>query len=351
MKISDLDNNTFARIYNTSAPLLLRGAPGIAKTAKVMQFCEEKGLGLVVELLPAMDAPDAMGFLIPSKDADGSPVSRYAKPNWLQRIEATGKEQGVLLLDEFLAADHLVMKAFAPLMSERAIGQWQLPDGWVVWMTGNRQSDKAGANRILSHITNRLFLIDVSSDPKGWAAWASDHGVHPMIVAFALARPDIVFSDEPSKDPNAPACTPRSLTKVNDLLTMGVEGNNLPTDNISRELVAGAIGEGAAMELFSFISTRDELPEIEDILADPKGAKLPAEHRLDAQYVAAQMCVHYANAETVEPLFVYATRLNRELQTSVAMQMLRKSGGALHNSKVLSKWIAENKALITATTV
>lgn len=350
MKISSLNNNTLSRLFDTNEPVLLRGAPGIAKTAKLLQFTEQAELGCVVEFLPAMDAPDAMGFLIPTKGDGGAPVSRYSKPSWLARIEETGKDRGMLLLDEFLAADHLVQKAFAPLLSERKIGQWELPEGWVVWMTGNRQEDKAGANRMLSHIANRVFILDMQADPDGWVNdFATPSGMHPMYIAFAKARPGLIFGGEPPKDPNAPFASPRSLTKAHEFHAAGIEDNNLPHDDVTREVVAGMIGEGTAMELFSFIKTKDELPDIEDMIENPETAKLPKPERLDAQYVAAQMAVHYANPETVNPLFTYVTRLNKELQTSVAIQMIQKSGGALLNSEALTKFVAENKALITAT--
>ncbi len=348
MKISALTDDVFARLYNAGHPVLLRGAAGIAKTASVMQAAPRLGLELVIEFLPAQDAPDAMGFLIPSK-TDQGPVANYAKPNWLRRIEETGKAQGILFLDEFLAADHLVQKAYAPLLSERKIGQWELPAGWQVWMSGNRVTDKAGANRMLGHVGNRMSILDVSPDVDGWLKWANNNGMHPMYTAFAKARPGIVFNEDPPKDPNEPRCSPRSFTFAADFHTQGVEGMELPSDGVTQEIVQGYIGEGAAAEFFSFIKMVNELPTIEQIKKNPAQAKLPASERLDAQYAAVQMVIHHADTDNVDTLFQYIERLNKELQTSAAKQMIDKSGGRLLNSPALAKWISKNKALITAT--
>lgn len=348
MKISSLTDDLLIRHYNTGHPVCLRGSAGCGKTAVITQFGERNKLPVLVEFLPAQDAPDAMGFLIPSKTDEG-PVSNYTKPNWLRRIEDTNADQGILFLDEFMAADHLVQKAYAPLLSEGRIGQWVLPEGWVVWLAGNRIVDKAGANRMLGHVANRMCILDVSPDVDGWTKWAGNNGIHPMGIAFAKSRPGVVFNEDPPKDPNEPRCSARSFTFAMEFLQQGVTDMNLPSDASSQESVNGFIGEGPGAEFFGFIKVVNELPTIQEILKDPAKAKLPAADRLDAQYAAVQMAIHHASADTVDALFKYIERLNRELQTSAVKQMLDRSGGRLIKSKALTKWIAENKALITAT--
>lgn len=348
MKISAITPDLVTRLYNAGRPILLRGAAGVGKTAIVNQHAATIGLACITEFLPAQDAPDMMGFLIPTKTEDG-PVANYSKPNWLRRIEESGAERGILFFDEFLAADHLVQKAAAPLLSERKIGQWELPDGWQIWMSGNRVTDKAGANRMLGHVGNRMAILDVSPDVDGWMKWANDHGMHPMYTAFAKARPGIVFNEDAPKDPNEPRCSPRSFTFAADFHTQDVEGMDLPSDTVTQEIVQGFIGEGAAAEFFSFIKVVNELPTIEQIRKNPATAKLPPSDRLDAQYAAVQMVIHHADSGNVDTMFQYIERLNRELQTSAAKQMIDRSGGALLNSPALAKWIGRNKALITAT--
>jgi len=347
MKISDLTADVMARLYNAGHPVLLRGAAGIAKTAVVNQQAAELGLHVITAFLPAMDAPDALGFLVPSK-TDNGPVSNYTKPDWLRQIENSNAERGILFLDEFLAADHLVQKAFAPLLSEGQIGEWKLPEGWVVWLAGNRVTDKAGANRMLGHVANRMTILDVSPDVDGWMKWAGQQGMHPMYMAFAKARPGVVFNEDPPKDPNEPRTSPRSFTYAHDFHANGVEGMELPSDAVTQDIVAGFIGPGSAAEFFSFIKVVNELPTIEEIIKDPMAAKLPEGSRLDAQYAAVQMIIHHADADNVDNLFQYVERLVKELQTSAAKQLIDKSGGRLLNSKALAAWVGRNKALITA---
>ena len=72
---------------------------------------------------------------------------------------------------------------------------------------------------------------------------------------------------------------------------------------------------------------------------------------LDAAFAAAQMCLHHADKDNIEPIWIYVERLPRELQVSTAKKLAdpKKGGGLLLNSKRLGKWISENQALIMNT--
>ena len=220
---------------------------------------------------------------------------------------------------------------------------------WVVWAASNRTQDKAGVNKMLSHVANRMAIIEVTPDVEGWVKWASANSVHPMYLAFAQARPGIVFSDEPVVDPNKPGCTPRSFTYASEFHTLGMRSMELPTDPVTLEVVAGFIGEAAAGEFFSFCKVVDILPTYADVMDDPKKAKLPPSERLDAHYAAAQLLVHYVNEDNVNTLFEYALRLRKELQVSIARQFIDNSKGVLLNSAAMQKFIKENTALVAGT--
>ena len=350
MRMNQLTNDALTRLFNSRQAALFLGKPGVGKTERIQQYCRDMGLGIVDDFdLTSVDAPDIRGFAVPHKKDDGTATTVFTRSPILEAIERTGKDQGVLFLDELLQSEHIVQKAVAPLLSARRAGEHYLPDGWVVWAASNRAMDRAGVNRILGHVTNRLTYVNIDSDVEGWIHWANNNGIHPMYAAFAQHRPGVVFDAEPAKSPDQPFCTPRSFTNACRYHTQDVDSMHLPTDEVSREFVAGFIGEGAAAEFFSFAKVANELPSIEEVLADPTRAKVPEHNRLDAQYAAMQLTIHHAEAKTIDPLFKYLLRLNKELQTSAAQQLIKKSGGALLNSVALTNWIRENKALITAT--
>lgn len=349
MKLSAITYALLDSVRSAGHPLMLRSGPGMGKTEHTRDYTVDRDIGFVDIMAPTMDAPDVLGFLIPTKDSAGGPTSYYTKPDWLRRIEATGKSEGVLFIDEFMAADHLVQKAWSPIFSERRIQQWELPDGWVAWLAGNRTIDKAGANRLLGHTANRMCILDVEPDVDGWVHWANSKNIHPMYVAFAQRFPGVVFNQDPPKDANAPRISPRSFVYSHDFHTQNVSGMHLPADEATQQIVAGYIGEGASAQLFGFLKVANELPEIHEILEDPDNCRVPASERLDAQYAAMQMCVHHAAEDTVEPLFRYISRLQRELQTAAVRQMLKVSNGTLLNSPSMGSWLANNRALVNAT--
>jgi hypothetical protein len=182
--------------------------------------------------------------------------------------------------------------------------------------------------------------------------WAEANGIHPLIIAWAKQHPTVAFSAEvPATD--RPFATARSVVRAANLLAVNLarddEGKlidmELPSDPLIQQAVMGDIGEGAAADMFGFLKIHDQLPTLDEIIADPKKAKCPAD--LSAGWAAGQMCIHYAKGGNIDKLWTYTERLPKEVQVSMAKSLLERSGSALLNSPSLVKWIHTNKALIT----
>lgn len=359
MKILELIS-TLPDLYADRTTVHMLGAPGVGKSSLSKQVAkilsEQMGVpfGHVDVIMPTIDAPDIRGFLVPTKDENGVATSYYTKSPIIQQIEDTGLDHGILMLDEYAQAEMLTAKAGAEIILDHKIGEWAIPEGWWVLMASNRSKDKAGANRMMSHIVNRVITIEVDSDIESWAVWATNQGAHPMAMAFAKARPGVIFTNEVPANADKPFATPRSYTRAMKYLArkagVDAKGNvnmNLPNDPISNELVAGYIGDGAATELFAFLKVVDIIPTIEDMLENPETCKLPPGSRLDGAFAVSAMISHYVTAKNVDKLWVVCERLSVELQTSTALTMLKSSGGALLNSKALNDWISRNRTLIS----
>lgn len=351
-------SEALSNIYKAGVTAHLVGAPGIGKSDVNRQTKDKlsaeygEEFGYVEVLCTAIDAPDVLGFLVPSKRDDGTAIAHYTMSNIVAKVEATGLNRGIINLEEFAQADQLTQKALAQLINEKQVGEHKLPDGWFIVMSSNRTKDKSGAGKMLSHITNRIITLNIMSDVDSYSEWYEREGKHPLGAAYAKARPGNLFSDEvPSKD--GPFATPRSFTRAIDYLSL-IAGNDangnvqmkLPSDPVSQEVVAGLIGDGAAADLFSFLKVESILPSIEDVLKDPEHCKLPPESRLDGQYALMQLLLHYAESDNIEQLFTCGKRLNLELQTSMVRSLIKKSGGTLLNSPSISKFISEHRALI-----
>lgn len=340
--------------------LHLVGPPGVGKSMGIAHEVREtlsqhyqEEFGYHDCLLPTVDAPDIRGFLIPTKDASGYPTSFFTRSAILPTREYLEKHpRGIMLLDERNAADLLTQKAVAPAVLSRRFGEEYLPDGWWVISASNRTEDASGVIKPPKHLVNRERTVPIEGDVLSWSLWAESHGIHPMLIAFAKQQPGVVFTDSVPKT-EGPFCTPRSFVSASYLLADAAgedeQGNPnmvIPQSGILSQMVAGDIGDGACAQLMAYLKVADELPAIQDILQDPKGAKCPT--ALSASYAAAQMCLHYAKPDIIDKLWTYTERLPKEMQVSVAKQLVAKGAGVLLNSRALSSWIAKNKALINA---
>jgi hypothetical protein len=346
IKMSDLSDTVLMSMVETDTSVLFVGAPGIGKTSRIEQFGQDTGLPVVTVQTTGRDSSDVAGFPMPVKEGDGQRVTRYTLSPFVTRILDTKSDRGIIVFDELPQAETLMQKACAPAFFEKRLGDSKIPSGWVVWATGNRVQDRAGVNKMVSHLRNRISVIEVNSDMDAFRDWATRNGVHHMIIAFADFRRGVVFTNAvPSGDDPYP--TPRSLTLAGRFLAKHAQGSELPSDPISRAVAAGYIGEGATSDLYAFLENHQYLPEEKDIINDPMRAKVPPSDNLGAHFAASALAVSIVDKTNAEQVAQYVGRLARELQVSCYLSIIKKAKGSGVNSPTLRKWLQENHALVT----
>ena len=320
-------------------PVGLIGPVGVGKTQYFKgvfreAYAEHVGLasdqiGFIQERVANRDSAEIAGVALPSKDANGDIITQFTKPPLITKIEQTGREYGIILFDELAQAGTDVQKVLSDVLdpAERTLAGWAIPDGWIIAWTGNRTSDKSGANRVLSMLLNRGPVFELGFNVGGWAVWAGENGVNALAIDCAMAYADEGFFVDCVPTEDGPFCTPRSLVRAAQHLTVytdSPEFDGVSIPSYVEALIAASIGARSAGMLTRHIAMADQVPTADEILADPTGANVP--DATGYQLLAANRAINSAHDDdTGEAALLYVVRLRPDLQVSLGSKLLRAS--------------------------
>lgn len=270
-------------------PVLLWGEPGIGKTAALTHLATTLDLPLTTVVASVHEPSDFSGLPIVGDDpaTQGVPM---APPDWAVRLVRAGR--GLLFLDELSTAPPAVQAALLRLVLERRVGALRLPAGVRIVAAANPRSSAADGWELSPPLANRFVHLQWTHDHEvvvrglggTWPRAALprlDPDLLPEAVAFARravcgllsVRPDLVHR-LPSSDlaRGGPWPSPRSWEMALRLTAFATAAG------VSREvlsmLVRGTVGDGPGLELLANMDRMD-LPDPEELLADPAAAVLP----------------------------------------------------------------------------
>jgi hypothetical protein len=274
-------------------PVLLWGAPGTGKTSAIRAMAQAMGLPCETVIASIREPSDFAGLPIV---ADGE--VRFAPPAWARRLAGAG--HGLLFLDELSTAPPAVQAALLRVVLERAVGDLTLPDEVAVVAAANPPEQAADGWDLSAPLANRLCHLTWQTDPRsvadglasGWAApvvpalpdgWQTDEVLaRGLVAAFLHARPALACA--PPTDPaSAGRGWPSPRTWEMAARLMAAAGAAGTGDDARSALVRGAVGDGAGVEFLSWLIEMD-LPDPEEVLADPASFRLP--ERGDRAYAA-----------------------------------------------------------------
>lgn len=285
----DIQLEALALAVAADLPVLLWGEPGIGKTAALTQLAASLDLPLTTVIASVHEPSDFSGLPVVGDDPaeHGIPM---APPDWAVRLVRAGR--GLLFLDELSTAPPAVQAALLRLVLERRIGSLQLPPGVRIVAAANPRSSAADGWELSPPLANRFVHLQ----------WAHDHEVVvrglggtwprttlprldpdrlPEAVEFArravcgllAARPTLVHRMPTTETRRGGAWpSPRSWDMTLNLIAFSVAAGS--SRDVLSLLVRGTVGDGPGLELLASLDRMD-LPDPEDLLADPAGAVLP----------------------------------------------------------------------------
>jgi len=257
-------------------PVMIWGPPGVGKSQLVAQVAVQHSVPLIDIRLSQLEPSDLRGIPFRTNER-----VEWAVPSMLPDVARHGKS-GILFMDEITSATPAVSAAAYQLILDRCLGEYLVPEGWVIFAAGNRQGDRGVTYSMPTPLANRFthFNFDVNLDD--WVTWAHRQGIDGRVIAFLRFRPELLFDFDPALDPVA-FPTPRSWEFAHHAL----QKFDLNSPILANALQA-CVGDAAGVELYAFIENLDNLPDVEAILA---GANVPVPESIDLQYALAASLV------------------------------------------------------------
>ncbi len=241
--------------------VMLWGAPGIGKSQAVRQIAREieeqagKKTNVTDVRLLLFNPIDLRG--IPTANADKT-LAIWLRPQIFQ-MDDSDDVVNILFLDEISAAPQSVQAAAYQITLDRVVGEHKLPDNCIVIAAGNRVTDKSVAYKMPKALANRLLHIEIEGSFDSWRHWAVREGINDKVLGYLSFRNDRLFGFDTTNDDLAFA-TPRSWEMVSNIL------NNVSADPEEvNPLIAGLIGNAAAIEFRSWCRVYKDLPSMDDV--------------------------------------------------------------------------------------
>jgi hypothetical protein len=349
--------------FKANRPLMIHGSPGIGKSDIVHAAAAEEGFEHVEDLrLSQLDQVDLRG--VPSviyidepnpahtgaKDDTTPATIKVAITTWNPPEFLKLPPKSVLFLDEVNSAPPGVQAAAYQLVLNRRIGNLRLPDDCRIVLAGNLATDFALVQPMPSALKNRMGHVTLDVNNDDWCEWAIGSGkIHESILAFLRFRPGLLneFTNQArTKESKAKArnmreamgfATPRTWEMMSDYQHIGV------SPEIEYELYSGIVGEGAAAEFTGFQKYYRALPNIDQVLMNPKTTDVPKEPATLYALSTALAC--RATPDNFERVMQYVNRIPKEFQVlTVRDSVLRDQ--KIGYAKAFTIWSSQNTDLI-----
>ena len=336
-ELVEIIKNRFKGKRTRPTPILIMGKAGVGKTESIYQVVQELGIGLKEVVLTEYESTDLAGLprIMEREDLDPNIVLNnqsdmytveHIRPRLLpdpvkeehciqKYCEATGKKPedidimelppearkhvaGILFFDEVPAASAENRIAASKLLDKsRRIGEYVLPDRWLVVCAGNGPEDGGQYDDLEPMFFNRTQGFRFEPDETSWIDWAVKHNVMPEIIAFIKTYPDLLWDCDPNAVYTTAFPSPRAWTnasiELQNFLECKPEGYRLSERDIYIN-IAGIVGSAAATKFTTFYAYNESIIPVVDIESGKARINIGDNSR-DAAYLQASIVASHLN--------------------------------------------------------
>lgn len=251
-------------------PIHIWGPCGVGKSKIGFQVAQDLGY----------EFRDVRATQLDPVDLRGLPRILSDQTEWVPPKFLPTAGKGILFLDELTSAPQMTQAGCYQLVLDRRLGEYILPDEWVVIAAGNPASERGVHFSMPRPLRNRFVHLTLDVDFDDWCHWALGASIRPEVIAFLRFKRDLLHDADATSDVNAWP-TPRSWEMASNVIKAfdqhGKSRAGTGSSEIEAQLLEGTIGPAATTEFVAFLRLFRQLPSIDEILLNPESAPLPAE--------------------------------------------------------------------------
>jgi len=301
--------------------ILIKGAPGIGKTDIVLLVAKITKMDVILMHPVVSDPTDFKGL-----PAIVNGKACFLPYGQLRKLVETNKKT-ICFIDDAGQAPATVQAALMQLVFGKTVNEHDISNKIVFLAATNRREDRAHVTAILEPLKSRFHsIVELIIDKGEWIEWALQNDIVAEVIAFINMNPDMLLTGKATSEIiNHPS--PRMWKHVSDMIKAEI---------LDLETAIGAVGEIAGAAFVGFLKVWTTLPDLDDLIANPKRAAVPTEP--SALYAIVSALCKRIDKKNAENIFEYGKRLPNEFDTLLGLDAERKNP-KIKETKGYCDWI------------
>ncbi len=323
-------------------PQMVWGPPGVGKSEIMYQQLTTAGYKVYEMRANLYDPIDVRGGIKIIELDNGTYRTVYGTPEDLPPSDTT--EKVALLIDELPQATRATMNAFLQVTLDGAIGQYTLPIHTQILAGGNRAEDRTGANEMPTALKNRFDHYSLMPSAEDCIHYLRNKGITEDVCSFLRFKPNLCHQIDHTQYAFP---TPRTWENIGHGLPLMMKEIKDMTpaeaDGFMHYAIASKIGDGPAGEFIAFCKDAKQMPDLDDLIADPKGTPVP--NSMSVVYSTVGALINETTDKTIKSISKWIKKLETEMQVVYFKDLCQKDKD-YREHEVVEKWIDKNAGIL-----
>lgn len=301
---------------------MVQGSPGIGKSAMIRGIAKELNLKLIDDRVATngpehyTGLPDVSGNKAIYKPFDVFPLEGDPLP-----LDENGKEMNgwLYFMDEFNSGLPTTLVGVYKFLLEREIAQKKVHSAVHIVAAGNRDEDRAITQQLGTALQRRLVWLEMYLDGKVQSHFddfmkdvALPSNWSSKVIAFLNYKKQYLNNFDPEHTEKTFAC-PGTWEMASKFAN---DPDGVKPEDVA--LFAGAVGAAVAAEFVNFCEIYADLISLDDVLANPATAPVPADQYgnpdLQRLWATVSMLIDNTTVDNLSDIGDYVERLGLEFR-------------------------------------